>query len=368
MPLFSLRRGTALNPAFEHLSPGVCSAYNICCRAEQYVIHDPACIPDSKKREATLVYIRLLGYMLTPWFTNDDMVVATVVTAITSSQRSDPADEVHVEGNSIDITALSELGQFYVNFLIRPFRKFKGRTPVTSTHPSRPSFELSQEQVRAMLAEAPTNYSSARTLAMRREGYRCILSRFIDLGYYVDHGVDTTNTAVKLEFCHIFSESTNAGLQNARKATNAWAVLKSFGYTQIVKDLATANNVHSLENVMMMDSTLHHHFDTLSLWLEPVAGTLHRYRIVHVAPLHTYNLPDEVVFTSREPHLPLPLPSPEYLRIHAACCRISWLSGASGLFYKLEQDMEEDPDPATEMPAFADLLYTRLEHVSIIQA
>lgn len=54
---------------------------------------------------------------------------------------------------------------------------------------------------------------------MRREGYRCILSRFIDLGYYVDHGVDTTDTAVKLEFCHIFSESTNAGLQNARKVS-----------------------------------------------------------------------------------------------------------------------------------------------------
>lgn len=120
MPLLPLRRGTALNPAFEHPSPGVCSAYNICCRAEQYVAHDPACIPDSKKREATLVYIRLLGYMLTPWFTNDGMVVATVVTAITSSQRSAPADGDRVEGNSIDITALSELGQFYVNFFIRP--------------------------------------------------------------------------------------------------------------------------------------------------------------------------------------------------------------------------------------------------------
>ncbi len=30
--------------------------------------------------------------------------------------------------------------------------------------------------------------------------------------------------------------------------------------------------------------------------------------------------------------------------------------------------MEEDPDPATEMPAFVDSLYTRLEHVSITQA
>ncbi len=40
-------------------------------------------------------------------------------------------------------------------------------------------------------------------------------------------------------------------------ATNAWAVLKSFGYIAIVEDLATAHKVHSLENVMMMEVGLH---------------------------------------------------------------------------------------------------------------
>ena len=63
----------------------------------------------------------------------------------------------------------------------------------------------------------------------------------------------------------------------------------------------------------------------------------------------------------------LPLPNPDYLRIHAACCRVSWLSGASGLFDELQEDMEEDPDAVADMSTFALSLYTRLEHLSIVE-
>ena len=47
-------------------------------------------------------------------------------------------------------------------------------------------------------------------------------------------------------------------------------MLESFGYDKIVYDFATADKIHSLENVMMMMPDLRYHFDALELWLEPV--------------------------------------------------------------------------------------------------
>ena len=51
------------------------------------------------------------------------------------------------------------------------------------------------------------------------------------------------------------------------------------------------------------------------------------YRIALTPPLTHCNtgLPKQVRFVARHD---LPLPSPRYLHIHAACCRIAYLSGA----------------------------------------
>lgn len=247
---------------------------------------------------------------------------------------------------------------------------------------------------------------------MLREGHRCILSRFMDTEYYLSPlgSADTAEprTTTMLELCHIFSESTNSGLEHIQKASifpshllgyvnrtqpcyqkdyavNAWSVLRTFGYTQIVEDFASAAKVHSLDNVMIMDGILHHYFDTLKLWFEPVEvrfvavnvvwpnlrdvqGTQHCYRVVRILPLSQYNLPDVVEFTSHEPDLPLPLPNGDYLRIHAACCRVSWLSGATGLFDRFQRDMEEDPDAVMEAPAFVRSLHARLEYFNLVEA
>ena len=47
-------------------------------------------------------------------------------------------------------------------------------------------------------------------------------------------------------------------------------MLKSFGYDRIMHEFATADKVHSLENVMMMMPDLRDHFDALELWFEAV--------------------------------------------------------------------------------------------------
>ena len=56
---------------------------------------------------------------------------------------------------------------------------------------------------------------------MRREGHRCILSRYMETAYYdsVRDSADVAEPRIagRLELCHIFSESTNAGLEFDKK-------------------------------------------------------------------------------------------------------------------------------------------------------
>ena len=68
-----------------------------------------------------------------------------------------------------------------------------------------------------------------------------------------------------------------------------------------------------------------------------------------------------MTFKTADPRLPLP--NPDYLAIHAACARVSHLSGASALFAELEQDLEANPDPTIEEVDFARALDARLENL-----
>ena len=56
------------------------------------------------------------------------------------------------------------------------------------------------------------------------------------------------------------------------QAATAFAVLEMFGLQHLVRRL-NGNGVHSLENVITMDMSLHRSFDCLELWLEPQPAT-----------------------------------------------------------------------------------------------
>ena len=49
-----------------------------------------------------------------------------------------------------------------------------------------------------------------------------------------------------------------------------WALLKRLGYTDIANDFANADKVDSLDNIIMMVYSLLYHFDSLSMWFEPI--------------------------------------------------------------------------------------------------
>ncbi|KAG2367216.1 hypothetical protein BDR07DRAFT_342240 [Suillus spraguei] len=95
---------------------------------------------------------------------------------------------------------------------------------------------------------------------------------------------------------------------------------------------ALLNPFCRLENISTLAAHVHALFDRLDLWLEEwytVARTRtriqHKYR-VREDPASIRPFPPAVTFTSGE-SLSLPLPSPRYLDIPAACCNLAWLSG-----------------------------------------
>ena len=67
-----------------------------------------------------------------------------------------------------------------------------------------------------------------------------------------------------------------------------------------------------------------------------------RYRLCGNDPGIPYReqLPDEISFTNHAPNYPLPLPSKEYLSLHAACCRVAMMSGAGVYLDKVIWEQE----------------------------
>ncbi|TBU63545.1 hypothetical protein BD310DRAFT_916629 [Dichomitus squalens] len=92
---------------------------------------------------------------------------------------------------------------------------------------------------------------------------------------------------------------------------------------------------------MTLDTLIHDLFDKMSLWfLTESEPNVYR---VAIAPhceavRHPHNIPAVVHFTA---HSNSPLPSPKYLAIHAACCRVAHMSGAAEYVEAIYRDMEK---------------------------
>jgi hypothetical protein len=107
---------------------------------------------------------------------------------------------------------------------------------------------------------------------------------------------------------------------------------------------------------MTLDHDLHTHFDRLELWLEADdvrraelcaclnntilwQTTPNMYRVCSANDLITRNLPRIVTFKCH--HGNFELPDPRFLRMHAACCRVAFMSGAAGYINNIMDDLDE---------------------------
>ncbi|KAI0089734.1 hypothetical protein BDY19DRAFT_888832 [Irpex rosettiformis] len=288
------------------IEPTVMTAYRLCYDEEQRLL-----LLQNRRTDKPLIHIRILGWMFV--YNLGIRMLIKLAEAVTSCRGIDGAYD--------------QLGQFYLDYWIRPFR-IRARTPYSS-HPSRPAFEAAAVDLTAVLKEPELDHSGAKALALERDGYCCVLTGVFDrtsirvpeLRALYDRGKPKMYT----ECTNIFSKSTNGCINDEAKrlyAGRAWAVLESFGYGDMLNELG-GSGVYHLENILTLEVNCYNAFNDLALWLEPTVTS--------------------VTFTDHarpEYRGQIPLPSKRYLRVHAACCGVAAMSGAGEYLDKVMQDQK----------------------------
>ncbi|TFY74375.1 hypothetical protein EWM64_g9637 [Hericium alpestre] len=369
--------GEPLSPELTHQSPSVVSALNTCRNVEANLMRQ--CSSENSKvvnadLERHLVYVRILGYLLVygPSITAETWVAKCIHSCKDDDELLDlgPFFDQHLLASCMHIIVVFSLS--YNEMSLMPVCKHKKGTPVVSRITSRPSFNRLQDFIKANLVKSPQSHSEARKSALLRDNFRCVISGCIDHKIYMKHPElipDLHDNMSATECCHIISQSTNdfAVVRVGDKieyAANVWTIFNYFGCPEMLNDLA-GMKVHSMANVLTMETTLHDLFDTLNLWLEET-NVLNRYKVKFVplvsGIIRSKRVPEVVELTSADPDLALP--SPVYLRLHAACCKVAQMSGAAQYHDRIDRETEDfDPMFATE-EEFSTLLNARLHDLA----
>ncbi|TCD65553.1 hypothetical protein EIP91_002517 [Steccherinum ochraceum] len=341
---------------YDHVNPRFISAHDKGRTLEKKLMLD---IADTKKTtseisnyQGYLVNVRICGHLLS--IAPNDTAKAEIYREIVSAATDQ---------------ALIDLGEMYLKHFIRPSRRSKGRTPTPSEHPSRPSFDTTQQEIFATLKEVPQNHAHAKASALVRDGFRCMLTGILD-----QQSVERYSEAKSLwkslgkpvahetQCCYIFAESTNSGFNDPDKkefAATAWTIIHRFGHPNIRDEIQ--KNVHSLKNILTLTTTLHNKFDDLKLWFESSESTTqtneHTVCVRDEELRDLYGIPTTVQFRSHRDGLELP--SKWYLDLHAVCCKLAKMSGAAGYLDQLDEDRDRyDFVPPDE--SFAGALAARL--------
>ncbi|KAN0140517.1 hypothetical protein V8E53_001726 [Lactarius tabidus] len=307
-----------------HLDPNVTSAYNVCREFER--------LATEKHNVRDIMHARILGYLI---------IYSPSITA-----QHEVVKVIHFCCN--DHAILSALGSTFLDCYIRPFKKYKGRTPKGSSHPSRPSFDKTKDEMLAAIKEAPKNHPAAKEQALIRDGYRCVVSGIYDSiadSEDSEEKLSITKAEIKAAGGKVFTECAltvpdstyfNVTGSSDKKdySASVLAVLKRFGYDV---ERMNGEKVHSLYNVMTMQKDAHDIFDRLELWFEETA-TPNCYKVRK--PELFLPSKGEVTFPTPDP-VKLPLPSPRLLATHAACAQVAHLSGAGEYVDRILEDMEE---------------------------
>jgi hypothetical protein len=134
--------------------------------------------------------------------------------------------------------------------------------------------------------------------------------------------------------------------------------MEHFGQVLVVDEL-NDKAIHNLENILTMHLYKHDLFNQLGIWFEATVGRgfhicetgaeirsmcqplPNQYRVCAADPIDLRGVVSQVVTFTSPDLINLPLPSPRYLGLHAACARVTHLSGAGGYIEAVLRDLEE---------------------------
>ncbi|KAJ7118455.1 hypothetical protein C8R43DRAFT_934221 [Mycena crocata] len=273
--------------------------------------------------------------------------------------------------SAVNDSALHALGKRYIDHLICSFRTTTSKSDTPSNHPSRPSMDRLEDMLMDAIQVSGNDHRSARTRALARDGYQCMVTNTVDAFSFEKHPAVKKICSEKgaavhnIQTCHIFNEAKLQELKDGDRLQNAGAalaILKMFGLESVVErlttivvgDTASASGVHNLLNIISLITELHTAFDTLKMIFEPVVDQENTYDIVFAYPqraLGLHGLKNRVTLTSLLPAgrvfpqaggvRELPLPDPRLLALHAVCARVAHMSGAAEALDSFERDVEE---------------------------
>ncbi|RDB14788.1 hypothetical protein Hypma_016332 [Hypsizygus marmoreus] len=345
-----------------------------------------------------LVPIRLLGHLM--------------------NELRDDSSVDHIHRVVSTASDLVQLGKFYIKYLITTFRRNKGPTPAPTEHPSRESFEDLCEDSYHQLLPAQYDHRTAKYYALERDDYRCSVCGAFDYASTKEFPKIATLArqrysvnkvaAGETNAAHIIPEGLSSGLKfvdvtgdaeerevartvlpdglsepdknanpiplfnpvefpldqsQAHQSSSMYSVLRVFGHPPILDEL-NGTFIHRLENILTLCSHEHSLFNSLDIYFEPTDIENEYYlRAVYefIRPSKGPGvLVDTVTFAGTDDK---PAPSPDYLALHATCCKVAHMLGAAEYLDEIERDFDEVAVEAhfVSSPAVCDALIRSLE-------
>ncbi|TFK32193.1 hypothetical protein BDQ12DRAFT_692868 [Crucibulum laeve] len=309
----------------------IVSAYNICLRLEKSLQED---IDNGKDVGLDMICSRVLGYLIL--FAQGYEGLKIIV------------HQIHTCAN--DTPKLLAVGKLYFDDYIWAFRANRSRIRTPSTQSSRSSYDSSAKRIGTTLVEAPQSYADAKSNALIRDRYRCVVTGKYDWptvsGNRELQEVFRSDPDAKMAFtqcAHIFTESSNLsiapGTDKRSYAAAMWAAMDRFDHKILLPTELNGSGIHRLPNVMTMEADFHNFFDRFYVWFVPTKEK-NKYKLESSSEFVLHQYPTHVTFTTSDP-IKLPVPSPTYLAMHAACAKIAHLSGAAEYTNKFYRDMED---------------------------
>ncbi|KAG9308905.1 hypothetical protein JVU11DRAFT_11365 [Chiua virens] len=268
------------------------------------------CLQREAQAETQVEYMRarVLGYL------------------IREAPYDESRDTVCQEINScVGDTAFSDLANIYIRFLAQVFHSSWGPTPYC---------DFMGSSLNSDIEEAP--HTKCREQALKRDNHRCMVTGAYSNRHY--RGALHSGTVGAIEVAYILPRSIDVSITKREDTAELGAIMQRFG--RINPEELSGDKVHRLENIMTLWDPIHSLFGDLDIWFEPSDHDPYECTVKSSYPRETvgFKLPESFKMTTAD--LNLPRPSPDYLRLRAACARVAHLSGVSEYVLSLYRDFD----------------------------
>ncbi|PGH06154.1 hypothetical protein GX51_02542 [Blastomyces parvus] len=244
--------------------------------------------------------------------------------------------------------SLRQLASSLDTGLLRPIKANGGKTPAIPTPYSSFAVEDSIEEPNPMdfRSISRNKLQRLRNECLSRDGQMCVISKVLN----EDLRPPPDSMFGPLETTHIipFALGGFSGEEDRERlqSSTIWTILYRYFPSLRSRMNFTLENVHEVENAMMLIPSLRHEFARFDCTLEATT-TIHQYRMKtyrYFATVNNVYLPANRIVTFTNNDTRYPLPSPILIEVHAAIANILDATGRGQLVEKILRDQDDDVD------------------------